>query len=101
MECSMIFGSTCLEEDKEKVKTILSVENVAREEKYLGLPTPEGCMKKDNFKSTKEIMAKRFTSWVEQYMSRGAKEVLIKLVAQAILTAVMGCLSFQQAFVRN
>jgi hypothetical protein len=41
-KCSMMFGSSCQDEDKEKVKTILSVENVVHEEKYLGLPTPEG-----------------------------------------------------------
>jgi hypothetical protein len=47
-------------------------------------------MNKDNFKSTKERMTKRFTSWVERYMPGGAKEVLIKLVAQEIATYVMG-----------
>jgi hypothetical protein len=54
---------------------------VAAEEKYLGLPTPEGRMSKDRFKSTKDRLAKKCSSWVERYMSGGAKEVLIKLVA--------------------
>jgi hypothetical protein len=35
-------------------------------------------------------LAKRFTSWVERFMSSGVKEVLIKFVAQAIPTYVMG-----------
>jgi hypothetical protein len=39
---------------------------------------------------TKGRLAKRFTSWVERFMSAGAKEVLIKSVAQAIPTYVMG-----------
>jgi hypothetical protein len=72
-----------------RVKTILSVENVAREEKYLCLPTLEERMNKDNLKSTKK-MAKRFTSWAQWYMSGGANEVLIKSVTQAIPTYVMG-----------
>jgi hypothetical protein len=37
-----------------------------------------------------ERLAKRCTNWAEKYMSSGAKEVLIKLVAQAIPTYVMG-----------
>jgi hypothetical protein len=41
-------------------------------------------MSKDRFKSTKERLGKKFSSWAERYMSRGAKEVLIKSVAQAI-----------------
>jgi hypothetical protein len=59
----------------------------AHEENYLGLLTPEGRMSKRNFKSIKERLAKRFSSWEEIYMSSGAKEVLI---AQAISTYVMG-----------
>jgi hypothetical protein len=54
---------------------------VAAEEKYLGLPTPEGRMSKGRFKSTKDRLAKKCSSWAERYMSGGAKEVLIKLVA--------------------
>jgi hypothetical protein len=59
-------------------------------EKYLGLPTPEGRLDKDKFKTTKERLVKRFSSWAEKYMSSSAKEVLIKSVAHAIPTYVMG-----------
>jgi hypothetical protein len=34
-------------ENKETVKNTLKVQNIAQEEKYLGLPTPEGKIKKD------------------------------------------------------
>jgi hypothetical protein len=54
------------------------------------LPTPKGRMGKDRFKSTKERLPSKFTNWAERYMSAGAKEVLIKSVAQAIPTYVMG-----------
>jgi hypothetical protein len=37
-------------------------------------------MNKEKFKTTKQGLAKRFTSWAEQYMLGAAKEVLIKLV---------------------
>jgi hypothetical protein len=47
-------------------------------------------MNKEKYKTIKERLAKRFTTWVEKYMSMGAKEVLIKSVAQAIPTYIMG-----------
>jgi hypothetical protein len=90
LKCSMMFGSTCTEEEHERVKALLNVGNIANEEKYLGLPTPSGRMSKDRFKTTKERLSKKFTSWAERYMSVGAKEVLIKSVTQAIPTYVMG-----------
>jgi hypothetical protein len=46
-------------------------------------------MNKDRFKSMKERLSKKFSSWAERYMSGGDKEVLIKLVTQAIPTYVM------------
>jgi hypothetical protein len=52
--------------------------------------TPEGRMGKGKFESTKERLVKQFSTWAERHMSSGAKEILIKLVAQAILTYVMG-----------
>jgi hypothetical protein len=50
---------------------------VTREEKYLGLPTPDGRMSKEKFKTTKERLSKHVTNWVERYISMGAKEVLL------------------------
>jgi hypothetical protein len=38
----------------------------------------------------KERLTKRWTNWVEKNMSTGAKEVLIKSVAQAIPVYSMG-----------
>jgi hypothetical protein len=40
-------------DDRDCVKEILLVENVAEEEKYLGLRTPQGRLSKNKFKSTK------------------------------------------------
>jgi hypothetical protein len=89
-KCSLMFGVDFTQQAKDRVAEILQVSNVAVEEKYLGLPTLQGHMDKNKFKSTKERLSKRFLSWVEWYMSLGAKEVLIKSIAQAIATYVMG-----------
>jgi hypothetical protein len=79
-----------MQSDRDKVKEILRVGVEAMDEKYLGLPTPEGRITKDKFKTTKEILVRKFSNWVERNMSSGAKEVLIKSVAQAIPMYVMG-----------
>jgi hypothetical protein len=47
-------------------------------------------MGKDSFKSKKERLSKKLSSWIEHHMSSGAKEVLMKSVAQAIPAYIMG-----------
>jgi hypothetical protein len=41
-KCSMLFGPLCSNVHKEKVMEILHVTSTMVEEKYLGLPTPDG-----------------------------------------------------------
>lgn len=93
-KCSMMFGSGCSSEAKKELLQIMNIQKEALEERYLGLPTPEGRMSKARFKSVKEKLAKPFDNWSEKYMSMGAKEVLIKSVAQAIPTYIMGVFKF-------
>jgi hypothetical protein len=49
-KCSMLFGSKCSDTMKTKVLGILQVPNRTVEEKYLGLPTPDGRICKEKFK---------------------------------------------------
>jgi hypothetical protein len=78
-----MFGAGC-ESDRSRVMEILQVQTVAQEEKYLGLPTPQGRLGKDSFKTTKERLSKKLSPWIERHMSSSEKEVLIKSIAQAI-----------------
>jgi hypothetical protein len=89
-KCSMMFRSSCSEEEKKSVLEILQVPNTMVEEKYLGLPMPEGRMNKDKFETTKQRLVKRCSNWAERNTSMAAREVLIKLVVQAIPTYSMG-----------
>ena len=57
---------------------MLQIENEAFDAKYLGLPTPEGRMKKDNFKPIKAHFGKRLAYWSDKNLSMAGKEVLIK-----------------------
>jgi hypothetical protein len=80
------------------VRLTLEVERTDFEDKYLGLPTPEGRMKKDKFEPSKERLGKKVNNWAEKYMSMGAKEDLIKSVAQAIPNHVMGVFKLPAGF---
>jgi hypothetical protein len=89
-KCAMMFGNKCSPQNKAKVLEVLHVTEPVGEGRYLGLLTPEGRMHQGHFKTTKESLVKRCNNWAEKHMTIAAKEVLIKSVAQAIPTYVMG-----------
>jgi hypothetical protein len=97
-KCSIFFNENCLEEVRQCVKEILDVEHSSFEEKYLGLPTPEGRMKASRFQPIKERYRKRLSDYYEKYMSMAAKETLIKSVAQALSIYVMGVFKLPASF---
>ena len=66
----------------------------AHPHKYLGLPTIIGRSKNVVFKEIKSRLLRKLGGWKEKllsYMGREGREVLIKSVAQALLTDVMSC----------
>jgi hypothetical protein len=76
------------------IKDLLKYETSSFEEKYLGLPVPEGKMKHGKFKSIKQSFQNRACDWTEKYMSSAAKETLIKAVLQSLATYAMGVFKF-------
>jgi hypothetical protein len=93
-----MLGKNCTMDDGEAVAQILKVESTSFDEKYIGLPIPEGRMKDDKFQPTKERLRKKCSDWSEKYMSGAAKEALIKSVAQAISTYAMSVFKFSAGF---
>jgi hypothetical protein len=79
-KCSLLFRDNCLETSQKMVREILEVERETFEDKYLGLPTPEGRMNKGKFQSNKDRLKKKLTNWEERYMSMAAKEPLSNLL---------------------
>jgi hypothetical protein len=59
---------------------VLNIQSGSFEEKYLGLPVPEGRMKDDKFIPLKDTYKKKMSDWSEKYLSGAAKEVQIKAV---------------------
>ena len=60
-------------------------------EKYLGLPSDVGRSKSGAFKYLKDRVWKKVLGWLEQLLSVGGKEILIKSVAQAVPIFSMAC----------
>jgi hypothetical protein len=85
-----MFSTACPSATQIEIKSILNVASSTFEEKYLGLPTPEGRMKGDHFQPIMKRFSKRLTSWAEKFSSHGAKDTLIKPVAQALPGYAMG-----------
>ena len=86
--CSLLFGAACPVAVQEQVRGVLKVTSTVFEEKYLGLPTPEGGMSRGKFQTIQAKLLKRMVQWGE--FSNGGKEILIKAAAQALPTYVMG-----------
>jgi hypothetical protein len=73
----------------QQVREILGLERVEFEEKYLGLPTPKGRLKRGVFQPLEQRFFKRMSAWKEKELSAVGKEILIKSVAQALPNYIM------------
>ena len=75
---------------KDAVLGELGIARESRNERYLGLPVHLGASKKKEFEYLKEKIWQRIQGWKERFLSKAGKEILIKAIAQAIPTYVMG-----------
>ena len=66
-------------------------------ETYLGLPMIGGKSKVDTFKCLQEKITKKVIGWKEKIISEARREIIIKMVAQAILTYTMGIFKIPKA----
>ena len=82
-KCSILFGRNVSNVNATAVTSCWDTHARSFEEKYLGLPVPEGRMVNGKFKSLKERFSKRVNDWSEKYLSSGGKELLIKSVLRA------------------
>lgn len=69
-----MFDESCPSDNQEEIKTTLSIVQEAFETKYLGLPTPEGRMKKGKFQSLQAQLSERLIQWGDNHLSSGGKE---------------------------
>jgi len=88
---SIHFAKGVSNRTREEIKNILNVQNESLSEKYLGMPSDVGASTNGAFKYLKDRIWKRIQGWIENCLSAGGKEVLIKAVAHAIPTYSMSC----------
>jgi hypothetical protein len=89
-KCSILFSNGCPDVVQGEIRNILHIDQQVFEGKYLGLPTPEGRMNKGKFESLQARLSKLIIEWGDGLMAQSAREILIKAIAQAIPTYIMG-----------
>lgn len=67
----------------------MGVKTITDQSKYLGLPVVLGWSKKEVFSLVVERIWKKMKGWKEGFISTAGREVLIKVVAQAIPAYIM------------
>jgi hypothetical protein len=70
-------------------------------EKYLGLPSMVGKSQVASFASIKGRILDRINGWKEKFLSHAVKEVLMKVVLQAMPTNTMSCSNCQNHYVKG
>jgi hypothetical protein len=88
-KCSMLVREGPDDARIQQVRAILGLERVDFEEKYLGLPTPKGRLKRGIFQPLEQRFLKRMATWKEKDLLAASKEILIKAVAQSLLNYIM------------
>ena len=67
------------------------MEEIRQYEKYLGLPSLVGKNKKASFNYIKERVWRKMQGWKEKLLLQAGREILIKVVVQAIPSYTMNC----------
>ena len=73
------------------MKELLGVSEIKQYEKYLGLPAIVGKNRRASLNYIKDRVWNKLQRWKEKLLSQAKKEVLLKVVVQAIPTFAMGC----------
>ena len=77
----MLFGNSCPDANSASVKHIIQVTTSDFEEKYLGLPTPDGRMPKGKFQNLHVRLTKCLFNFDGHHQTQAGKEVLIRAIA--------------------
>lgn len=75
---------------RDQVCSILQVQEAGANSMYLGLPNTMGRNKNSILVFLKEKMRKRIKGWEAKVLSKGGKEIVLKIVAQSLPSYAMG-----------
>ncbi|XP_061999404.1 uncharacterized protein LOC133716758 [Rosa rugosa] len=95
---SVVFSKNVSSFMQEEVSNLMGVEVVASHERYLGLPTYVGRKKTSTFHYIKENLAKKLSCWQGKLLSGAGKDILIRVVAQALPSYAMSVFQLTKNF---
>ncbi|XP_024171861.1 uncharacterized protein LOC112177844 [Rosa chinensis] len=95
---SVVFSKNISSFMQEEVSSLMGVEVVASHERYLGLPTYVGRKKTSTFHYIKENLAKKLSCWQGKLLSGAGKDILIRVVAQALPSYAMSVFQLTKDF---
>ncbi|PRQ21155.1 putative RNA-directed DNA polymerase [Rosa chinensis] len=88
---SIVFSKRVPEADKLSLASFLGVAIEVKHEKYLGLPTYLGRNRTETFAYIKERLSKKLAGWQGKLLSGAGKDLLVRVVAQALPSYAMSC----------
>jgi hypothetical protein len=91
LKTTIFFSKSTPQANQDSILDMLGVPAIKQYEKYLGLPSFVGRAKYSSFAQIKERVWSKLKGWKEKLISQAGREVLIKVVAQAIPTYAMSC----------
>ena len=74
---------------------------IQHHEKYLGLPPLVGKGKRKDFNKIKDQVGRKIVGWKGKLLSNAGREILIKVVAQAMPTYMMSCFKLQDTLCKE
>ena len=95
---SIAFSKGVSPDQKIALADILGVDIVEKHEKYLGLPMYLGKKRTETFSFIKEKLKKKIEGWQGKLLSSAGKELLIRVVAQALPSYAMSCFLLPKEF---
>ncbi|KAL6179662.1 hypothetical protein ACLB2K_046334 [Fragaria x ananassa] len=95
---NIVFSKAVAVDLRNSLADVFSVGVVAKHEKYLGLPTVVGRNKTDTFGYIKEQLSKKLEGWQGKLLSSSGKDILIRVVAQALPSYSMSCFLLPRTF---
>ena len=81
---SMFFGGKISKGQRAVIRNIFNLNVLSKYEKYLRLPSMIGKKKTTFFREVKLKVLSKINNWQHKMFSSGGKEILIKVIAQAI-----------------
>jgi hypothetical protein len=87
----VLFNPNTASVDKDEVRQAFNIVQEAKSKRYLGLPVSIGKSRKKAFEYIKKKVWLHIQGWQEKLLSKARKEILVKAMAQAILTYAMSC----------